>query len=216
MTTKNSVTAEELLKLISVIVLARHGNAPKVEGVPDSKKPLSAKGQAQAVSLGQKLPTSFHAVYSSPFTRAVLTAEFALGERNRIVEMPILAPTSDDMNTMFTDLMYSSLAKYFAHELGHTLHAWAKEALNELVEQWRQVHAEMGGRVTILVTGHAVCQNAIAHAIAELLGVDHPLYASLMELSLQTVLGEAEAISISLDEMTCELLQPAEAAVQSV
>jgi hypothetical protein len=210
-TPKPLVTADQLLALLHLMTLARHGKAPSVQGVADGERRLSDLGERQALELKKYHASHFayDIAMSSPLVRAVETSQIALESQSRtggILAVEILGVSSapkEPLNIMFAKLGYSPLKDYFAHELGDHLKVWAHEALAEILK----VATGRGNR--IFVGGHAVCQPAIVWAISEVLATK-PEYQGtfvMSETSLQANLGEAEALTVILTPAGASIIE---------
>lgn len=207
----------ELMRLFEILILARHGNAEKLPGGKDADRQLSEKGKQQAEKLGAALEGyHFDVIVSSPLTRASDTAMIATGrpgEFREIVHLNELAPDTDDkncpLNIMFEKLMYSPLAKYYEHELADHLKTWGRVALQAIVDHIRSLGLK--DRARVFVGGHAVCQNAVAWALAEILERDGVVsHGELTCLAMDTMLGEAQAIEVNFleDSIQCRHITP--------
>lgn len=108
-----------------IVFLVRHAHAiEERRDLPDGARPLSAAGREQARELGRRLrwhdctPT---AVWTSPLTRAVMTAELVSGAlewTGPIDSLPALAPDgrTGDVMTALTAIDPASTVLVFGHE----------------------------------------------------------------------------------------------------
>ncbi len=199
MQTQNSqVTAAQILSLFFILKLARHGNAPKVEGKTDRERALSEKGRAQAESIRQKQEVEIYDfVGASPFTRAQETTEIVTGQKPVILDSLDMSDNpSDPLNVMFGKYGYAPLSTYFDDENGEYLKQYGRNVLREIVARASAVKPA-SRRARVFIGGHAVCQAAALWAIAEVL-VDGGIESGneLMRQALEVNQGEAEVLVV--------------------
>ena len=198
---------ERIAALITTLVLARHGKAPKTS--PDQRdedRVLNELGTTQANKLAAKIGhIQFDRVLSSPLKRAVDTTEIATGQKCTVTIIPELTCPTDGVHPidkMFNELGYKPMSDYFAHPLGGHLKVWGRVALEKVLDALGDKPNQ-----TVLVGGHAVLQNALGWAFcAELVEADVAIAPDAMDCVLATSLGECEAFSLSLCEgvVSCE------------
>ncbi len=188
-------TGERIATLITLLVLARHGKAPKTSpDQQDEDRTLSELGIAQAKKLRAKLEgMTFDTVLSSPLVRARDTVAIAIENKNSIVLIDELTCPTDGIHpvdTMFNELGYRPLQDYFDHQHGDHLKAWGITALEKVLDT---IEGKPGQKV--LIVGHAVLQNALAWALCEALRNTVENDAA-MEIIMETPLGEGEAFAL--------------------
>ena len=202
--------------ILGTLVLARHSQAIKAKpGQKDSARRLTELGMKQAEGLAHEVGNiDFGLVVSSPLQRAMYTTELATCYAP--VPLKELGVDADDekdpINIMFNQLGYAPLSAYFEHELAEHLKNWACTAAAAVLEVAESKAAEVGRPINMFVGGHAVSQNALLWAIAELIGEDANT-SIITNMALNTQLGEAHAFIVDFAAMdgtlpTCSVIKP--------
>lgn len=186
----------------------RHGKAhAKVEGQQDSLRKLSPEGEEQAQirqAEFSKKGIKFDRVYSSPFDRAVQTAQIASAGlySGEIIQIPQLVhagtPYEDRMNEMFKDPKVGGGVRALAEYRENNIYwddfmNWAFNAAFAVYQQIKNAHCENDSNV--LVVGHGPLQNAVALRFLKILDVDYERHFD----EISPVLSESQAIVINID-----------------
>ena len=174
-----------------IIYSARHANA--ISGEIDIERPISEIGKEQAAKMAKRLSgVKFDFVFASPAKRALMTASIIAPGKD-ITLIPELYPVGNEaMDKMFQELKYSPLRAYQKHVLGDTITAMHYSQWKGILQAMKSVKIMFGGKETILIVSHAVTANIITNFF------DHG------STSLDTSLGEAEALGINLSNYVCE------------
>lgn len=210
-----NVTAAQICRFLASLDLARHGNAPRIEGIPthdlrNHNRPLSGLGRRQAVRTLEKMGSRvYDLVVASPLARAKETAEIITSVNPEVLECLGWDPTpGTSLISLFARMgergrAYAPLSEYFAQPDADVLKEWVWNALLGIVLRAEQQSAYLGGPISMFIGGHAICQEAVAWAIGEVLIQGSRLGGEGMQhrmLSMTESLGEAEVLGFDFNE----------------